>query len=200
LWIDVNDLLQGTTPLRKEGLLLQRLDDTNALIHACIHAVLGRQQPRLMPLRDVLQIAWIGDIDWDLLGRRADAWRVLAPVSHGLLVAATILDSPLPDAAVVVRSASVRRIERRVLLAYTTDRSRRGGPALAALWAIPGIRPRLAYLRALLFPNKGFRAARGAAGSLVRRWKVPFGWITGRLLPRTPAKEQRRRLPPRPRR
>jgi hypothetical protein len=183
LWIDTEALLRGTTPFPFREREILRLDDTNALLHACIHAALGWEEPLIMPLRDVLQIAWSGRVDWGLLVRRARTWRLTAPVSHALRTASERLGVPIPDPARTVMRTPVRWTERRALAAYTTDRRKRGGMSLAALWAIPGVRPRVAYVRALLFPDRRFLEARAGAGTgtVGRRLLVPVRWALDRF-------------------
>jgi hypothetical protein len=183
LWIDTVALVQGTTPFLFRGKSLRRLDDTNAMLHACIHAALGWEEPLVVPLRDVLQIAWSGRVDWELLERRARAWRLVAPVAHALRTASGRLGVPIPEPAEVVMRSPIRWTERRALAAYTTDRRRRGGMSLAALWAIPGLSSRVVYVRALLFPDRRFLEARAAAGTgtVGRRLLVPLRWAWDRL-------------------
>ena len=175
LWIDADALVESTTRFQMNGMSLRRLDDTHAFIHACIHAALGRQNPLVMPLRDVLQIAWSGRVDWPVLSARIVEWRLIAPVGHAMRTSAFILSVPLPDAANEVAQMPIRAIDRRALAAYTTDRHRRGGPSLAALWAIRGIGSKVAYVRAMLFPDQPFREARGSAARR-SRWMVAIRW------------------------
>ena len=186
LWIDTEALLEGTTPFAMGDASLRRLDDTNALIHACVHAALGRERPLLVPLRDVLQIAWSGRVDRGLLAGRIRDWRLVAPVSHALQIAASTLAVPLPDDLRDLLHARTGAIERRALQAYTTARRRRGGTSLSALWAIPGIRLRAAYVRALLIPDKTFLAARAEAGSgsVRSRLRIPMRWALDRIRPK----------------
>jgi hypothetical protein len=182
LWIEPQALRNATTEFRWDDLSLRRLDDTHALIHACIHAALGRQVPLLVPLRDVAQIAWSGGIDWGLLSQRTVAWRLAAPVSYAMRTAVDTLDVRLPEETEQLLGIRIPRIERRSLQAYTTDRTRRGGPALAALWAIPGLRARVVYIRAMLFPEDRFRAARQqGSGGRGSRLMIPLRWAVDRI-------------------
>jgi hypothetical protein len=185
LWIDPGALLEGTTAFPTKGASLRRLDDTNALIHACIHAALGRQHPLLAPLRDVLQIAWSGRTDRGSLSGRIVEWRLTAPVSHAMRTASATLHVPLPNDVDDVLSRPVGALERRALRAYTTDRRRRGGMELSALWAIPGVRSRAAFVLAMLFPQRAFLEAEGRSGTLRRRWMVPIRWATTRVRARS---------------
>lgn len=182
LWIDAEALQSGTTEFRSNDLSLRRLDDTDALIHACIHAALGRQEPLLVPLRDVAQIAWSGNIDWGSMFERTREWRLAAPVTHAMRTTADTLDVRLPEETEQLFGIRIPRLERRSLEAYTTDRARRGGAALAALWAIPGIKARGAYIRAMLFPEDRFRAARQqGSGGRRSRLMIPLRWAVDRI-------------------
>jgi hypothetical protein len=183
LWLDPEGLLEGTTTFSVNGMSLRRLDDTNSLIHASIHAALGGQVPRLMPLRDVLQIAWSGRVDWDLMEERTRGWRLTAPVSHALRTASRRLHVDLPTETEPSLKAPVGWMERRVLEGYTTDRRTRGGMSVAALWAIPSLSGKAAYVRALLFPDRRFLEARAGAGSssIGSRVMIPIGWALERM-------------------
>jgi Uncharacterised nucleotidyltransferase len=181
LWIDPAALLEGTVEFSIRDVPLRRLDDTNAFIHACVHAALGRQYPQLVPLRDVLQIAWSGRIDQAVLTDRVRSWRLTAPIVHATSTASVLLGIRLPDDLHDLSERPVDAVERRALRAYTTDRKRRGGPELSALWAIPGLRSKADFLRAMLFPDRRFLEAEGRSGTLRRRWMVPVRWVSANL-------------------
>lgn len=179
-WMKPEELLEGTRPISIGGRTLQRLDDANAFLNACVHASLGWNPPLLLPIRDVLQIAMSGRIDWQTVGDRVQRWRLQEVVRHALLTASRTLDVSLPEVAEEFVSAMpVRRAELRALRAYTTRRSR-GGVSLSSLKAISGLRNKLAYIRALIFPSREFMAARaGRAGfdAYTRRWRLALGWF-----------------------
>ena len=128
LWIDADALVQGNTEFNTTGLELRRLDDTNTMIHACLHAALGQREPMTVPLRDVLQVAWSGRVDWDLARERIGAWRLAAPVAHALRTARERLGVPIPEEASSLVGPRAGWIERHALASYTTDRRDRGGP------------------------------------------------------------------------
>lgn len=178
LWLEPDGLFAGTAELAIGGRTLRRLDDTLSLLHACMHASLGRKEPLLMPLRDVLQITWSGRVDWAALEDHARRWRLSGPVSYALRTSSTTLHTRLPNEARSCATARVGYLERSVLTAYTSGRRDAGGTSLTTLVAIHGARARAAYLRALLFPDREFLAARtGGSGSYRRRWHVPMAWL-----------------------
>jgi len=178
LWIEPDRLFGRTAPLDVGVGTLRRLDDTAQFLHACLHAALGRRDPRLIPLRDVLQLAWSGLVDWDTLDADARTWRLAGPIRYALRVAAARLGVGLPDEAVPASTAEVGYVERRVLAAYTTRLRDAGGTALSAMLAIRGLGAKASYVRALAFPSEEFLVARGG-GTRWSRLRIPISWVRG---------------------
>jgi Uncharacterised nucleotidyltransferase len=183
LWMDPEGLFGMTTTFRLGDRELRRLDATAALVNACMHASLGFWPPLLIPLRDVAQIAALPEVDWDRVSELAERWKLQVVLQHALGAASQALDTPIPpEARPLLRLDSTRR-ERRALSAYTSDRRARGGTSLSNLAAIRGVRPKAAYLWALLVPSRAFlsvRASEGAPGSYLGRLMVPVRWLTTR--------------------
>lgn len=182
LWIRPDELFDATEELALGGRSLRRLDDTTAFVHACVHAAIGALPPLLMPLRDVVQIANTGSPDWDRVRTLAAAWHLGPVIAHALTLVTDVLGATVPAEVTPLLENGWPRRERRALLAYTTERQRRGARAVATMKAIPGIRGKVAYVRALGVPDREFLAARQAdgRGSYARRWAVPFRWLLRR--------------------
>lgn len=183
VWLPPEQLLERTEDLVLAGMSVRRLDDTRALIHACLHAVLGWREPLLVPLRDVLQIVRAGSIDWEDLARCAARWRIRSVVGLAFETARDVLGVQLPPEADALTRVSVPRRERRALAAYVTSRRSRGGTIRSTLSAIPGVRGKTTLLRDLLFPDREFlhaRAGDGGSSSYLRRWATPIQWFLRR--------------------
>jgi hypothetical protein len=183
LWIGLDELFAHTASLTVGGREVRRLDDTSLFLHACVHASLGWWPPLLMPIRDVAQVASFAKVDWGLAAARTRQWRLAAVVHHAMATASDTLGASFPEEAKAVQGIKPRRKEERAMVAYTTDRRERGGTATSTLRAIPGIRAKAAYVRALLFPNRDFleaRQRRSGRGSYLRRLAIPIRWIRGR--------------------
>ena len=179
LMSEPDELFERTATFALEGRSLQRFDDTVSLLHACVHASLGSFPPRLLPLRDVAQIASVGDVDWGSLAELAKRWNLGAALQHGLSTATDRLVVSMPAKAEPLLTWSASRRERRLLAAYTTDRRRGGGLTLSMVRGVPGLGSKAAYLRALLFPDRAFlvaRAEQGKGGTYRSRWRVPLRW------------------------
>ncbi|MCI0633998.1 MAG: nucleotidyltransferase family protein [Actinobacteria bacterium] len=187
LWLEPEGLFEGTTELSIGGHDFRRLDDTRAFLHACMHAALGSRMVRLVPLRDVAQIAAIGAVEWSELDRLADRWRLRAVVRRALEEARATLGFEPPSPARLFLEAPIDHREQRALDAYLTDRRSRGGTARSTLRAIPGLGAKAAYLRALVVPDREFVKARdgGRRSSYLHRWLVPLRWFTSSRGPRS---------------
>jgi hypothetical protein len=159
------------------GISVPRLDDTSAFVHACMHAVLGNITPRLMALRDVLQIAGRLDVDWTRAAEQISRWELSTVVRHAVATATEVLGITAPKelAARVSALAVPSRRELRWLRAYSTPRRHRGATSLAAIGAVPGLRPKVSYLRAVGLPSREFLAARqNGRASHLKRWITPL--------------------------
>ena len=183
MWIKPEELRARREEFTLGDQMFKRFDATGLLLHACVHASLGWRPPLLLPLRDVLQIAAVGGIDWDRLRNWSEGWKLNAVLQHALTTASSLLGTPLPRRARELLEVPVSTKELRALEAYTTNRRQRGGTALATIQAIPGLRQRAKYARSLVLPKREFlqaRATEGERASYLRRWMTPASWLLGR--------------------
>jgi hypothetical protein len=168
LRIRLDDLWAPGVAFTVGGRELTALPAELRLLHACYHTALGDHPPRLVPQRDIAQLLLAGrgedlnsglnrGLDVDAVRRLAAAWRGEAVVAQAIR---TTWDS-LQIADVVALSAWAARYqpdarELRDLLLYTSERASYAGKSLGALRAVPGLRAKLQYLRALAFPRRGY--------------------------------------------
>jgi hypothetical protein len=181
LWIEPEELFDHTAPFTLAGRELRRLDDTAQLTNVCVHAALGFEEPLLLPIRDVAEVAGREGPDWNVIADWSKRWHLGVVCRHALeLMAATLGVGWSVEAKAAVTSG--RRCDRKALVAYTTDRRNRGGTTLATLRAVRGARRKAAYVRTLVWPDRSFVRGRAVARgkSLLRRWRTPAGWLTGR--------------------
>jgi putative nucleotidyltransferase-like protein len=181
VWIRPEELFDEVWELRVGGRTFLRLNDTALLLHAAVHASLGRAEPLPVPVRDVAQVALAGEVDPELLTRLARRWHLAAVVEDAFSVAERHLGVTLePQFAGEELQATTR--ERRALAGYHASRGL-GGVPLAMVQAVPGLRNKAAYVRSLVMPNREFMAARaGGRVSYVTRWRIPLRWMRHRIL------------------
>jgi hypothetical protein len=181
LWMVPEEILERTVEISLGGQRFRRPDDTDLMLHACIHATLGGWPPGRLPLRDVAQIALRARVDWDGLWVRAERWRLGATLALAFRTARAVLGVDLPQGSERFLRTMPTRRDRRLLEAYTTRR-RAGGMTLSAVRAIDGVRGKAAYLWALLVPRREFMTVRSRDGrpSYLRRWMVPAAWALRR--------------------
>jgi hypothetical protein len=167
------------------------LDATGMLLNVAIHASLGRSEARLVPLRDVAEIAESDEVDWSLLASWAKRWRLTVVFQDAFRTASTVLGWSAPEAARSILAARTTPAAARSLAAYQGRRRSLGGTSLTTVRAIPGVGNKVAYLRALAVPDRAFLQARanGAGEATYRaRWSIAMRWGTGRLRSRRRAR------------
>ena len=183
LWIDPGDLLDRATAFELAGRKIPRLDDTDMLISVAMHAVLG-WPPRLLSYRDVFEVSRSADVDWSTLARRAADWHLTAVMIRAFESASLALRTePIADAE-ILDAVPITRSEVRALGSYTGQQRGLGGTALSTLHAIPGVRKKVAYVRAVAFPQRAFMRDRYPTGTnrtYRHRLATPAKWALRRV-------------------
>jgi hypothetical protein len=157
LQIDLDDLWRTSTPFEIGGRKLQALGNEERFMHACFHAALGQSEPRLVPMRDVAEMLLFGSLDMakvhDLMAR----WKAEPVVARAVRL--TWKHLKLADyVALSVWAARYQPDERarRALAVYTSRHSSYAAKSLQALRAIPRLRDKAAFVRALTFPQRSY--------------------------------------------
>jgi GNAT superfamily N-acetyltransferase len=183
LWIDPGALLDRATTFELAGRRIPRLDDTDMLISVAMHAVLG-WPPRLLPYRDVVQVARSPDVDWPTLARHAGDWHLTAVMIRAFESASFTLGTEPVGGSTILESVPIRRSETRALASYDRRHRALGGTALSTLRAIPGVRNKAAYVRAVAFPQRAFMRDRYPTGTnrtYRHRLAIPAKWALRRV-------------------
>ena len=137
---------------------LSALGREERFLHTCFHASLGDNPPRLLALRDVAQVLLDGRLDLHLVRALAASWQadaVLARAVH-LTWQTFRLDVAVSPLAAWATAYRPDHHERRALAAYTDPHGGYSARSAAALRAVPGVRDKAAYLRALAFPARDY--------------------------------------------
>ena len=154
------------------------------LLNVAMHASLGRSEARLVPLRDVAQVAQREAVDWDVLASWARRWHLTAVLRDAFSTACRVLGAVVPEGARPLLALEAPKSEVRALEAYQGERRFLGGTPVMTLRAIPGIANKSAYVWALAVPDHEFlRARTNGSGKATyrRRWSIAMGWASGRL-------------------
>ncbi|MGH9064152.1 MAG: nucleotidyltransferase family protein [Acidimicrobiales bacterium] len=166
LTIDLDDMWRRHSVLSLGGRELRALALEERFLQACFSAAVSDVPPRVAPLRDVAQLGLSGHLDLDRLRRTTAAWGVEAVVhravelSWGAMGLGPLGRPERRGLAGWAGSLRPTRAQARALRAYTSPGDRYMSETLGALWAIRGAREKVAYVRALAFPDRSFVAPR----------------------------------------
>jgi Uncharacterised nucleotidyltransferase len=150
--------------------LLAPADD---IAYVCLHAALAGCH-RFLWLLDVKHMAASGDVDWDLVGRRARRWRFGAGIYLVLALAREFADAAVPlELLRSIKPGALTRAEFRSLVARWDLSSDRGGRLRQLFFATAGddvvARARLAYESVVPSPGRYLAEAPDARLFTVRR-------------------------------
>lgn len=161
LTIDLSDLWSAASPVEVGDRPLTALDPCGRLLHACVHAVLGNHPPRLLALRDVVQV-WQAHAPLlaDVVAR-ARRWGVAVVVARAVTTAWATLGLA-GGGGLRAWATGYQPSAREVALlgVYERPGARYAAQAVASLRVLRGVRDRTAYLRAMVLPARGYLAGR----------------------------------------
>ena len=171
LTMKLDDLWARASTFRVGGVQLCALGREERFLHSCFHASLGDNPPRLLALRDVAQVLLDGRLDLYLVRALAASWQADAVLARAVQLAwhAFGLDSAVSPLAAWAMAYRPDHHERRALAAYTDPHGGYAARSAAALRAVPGVRDKAAYLRALAFPARDYVDPRHSGR--VDRWR-----------------------------
>lgn len=161
LTVDLDTVFAGVEPFELGGSELPALDADCRFLHACYHAALGDDPPRLMALRDVAEIMLNSDVDDARVLQVAQDWRGLCVVARAVKL--TWETFGIADVTRLSAWASAYRPsgeEARLLATYLGSNRSHTAKSLASLRVIPGLRNKAAFVWASLFPSKDFVSTR----------------------------------------
>jgi hypothetical protein len=166
LTIDTDDLFRTQQVVSVAGRELRALGAEEQFLNVCYHAALGDVPPRLSVLRDVAETVLRTSLDARRVLVLARRWGGEIVVARALRLAWTLL-APDDDAPLVrwAFGHRPRRQQRWLLACYVSARRTNSWKYLSSVAVIRGTGAKLAYLRALLAPQRGFvrRRARDRA-------------------------------------
>lgn len=171
LTVDLDAVFAGVETFELGGEDLPALDAECRFLHACYHAALGDDPPRLMSLRDVAEIMLHTEMDDTRVLDLAQAWRGQSVVARAVRLAwETFGLADVTRLSAWAAGFRPTQEEERLLSTYVGDNSSHTAKSLASLRVIPGWRNKAAFVWASLFPSRDFVNTRGPGRvSWVRR-------------------------------
>jgi hypothetical protein len=179
--VDLDDLWRRSSTFELAGRRFGALGSEERFLHACFHAALGDNPPRLASLRDVAQMHLARPLDLDLTRRLSSSWGADAVVARAVRLAGDVLglepQGPLARWAV---GFSPSRRDRHFLSVYTSPTANYAAMSFAAVRAIPRLRDKAAFVFTLALPRRRYLEQRGERPS--GRWRrgVTQIWRTRR--------------------
>lgn len=163
LWDDGEGFRIGPLPV-------VALAPATRLLHASYSAVLGDKVPRLAALRDVAQLAMRSDVPPDVVVRLAEAARGGAVVAHAVrLAGATLGTGPSWALWEWAGARPETGWERAALACYESQGGSNTSTLLGGTFGLRTTAGRLAYVSALLLPDRRYVQARRDAGRPAER-------------------------------
>jgi hypothetical protein len=168
LAIDTNSLFGSEAKFSLGGQELSGLDREGRFLDACFHAALGAKRPRLVPMRDVAQMALSPELDVARLTDLCRQWRCGVVVQRAVGLAWDELGlSTTTDVVRWARQYKGSRFERQALCSYVGENRSYARQALAGIQALRGLRDKVAYAAKLAVPRRAY--VRSREGSYLRR-------------------------------
>jgi hypothetical protein len=154
------------------GRVLQALTPEARVLHGCYHAMLTNWPPRLQPLRDVAEMLLFGRYDDQRLRELARAWRCEAVLAAAVERAwQTFHIEDVTALSVWARRFTPDVEDARRLRMYQRPDASYAIQCLASVGALPRLREKAAFVRALALPSQEFlddRRRHGYSGWLSR--------------------------------
>ena len=160
LTIALDELFEPPAALTLGDRTLPTLGPVATFLQVCVNAAVGDVPARACSLRDVVQLGPVAEREADRVIATAERWRIGLVVKRAVDLAWSGLgldDGPLSEWAEGYEAGLRERV---CLRSYLTAAHSYSRPA-ASLLVIPGVRPRLRYLRALVFPQRSYLRSRG---------------------------------------
>ncbi len=182
LALDLRALAADPDHFTVGGRRVPALGRPQRFLHACIHSVLGSAEPRLVPLRDLIETAPTTAEEVEAVRALAEASAATAVVGRAVAAARSRL-AWRPPLVLAAWAGAVREShrDRRWVGGYVGRQRAYATQALTAVEAVPGgPTTKAAYLWAVLLPRD---ADRGEA--LVARWRRGARAVRRRIQPPT---------------
>jgi hypothetical protein len=171
LTLDLGEVWSSVDRFRIAGRVFDTLEADQRFLHACYHAVLGRTQTRLAPLRDLVGMLQrqVNPVDVDRALEMSRRWQSTAVVARAIALAWEVFALPDDPLARWARHFSPSNQDQLALRTYLDPGMGYAARSYAALRAVRGVRAKAAFAWALAVPDQNYGAGRHQ--SRWRRWQ-----------------------------
>jgi hypothetical protein len=183
LTVDIDGLFASSRVFTMAGRNVATLPLEETFVHVCLHTALGDWPPRLVPMRDVAQLALSGRLDEDRVHHIARSWRANAPMAWSIAHVWDAFGLPPHQLHEWARSYVPTRYEKQALSLYMSPERNYASMALASTRVVPGLFGKIAYLRALALPKRSYVGDRER--SYRGRWRHALQVALRRARPRS---------------
>lgn len=162
LWLDTEQMWASASTFELGGRRFAALDAELRFVHACYHAALGTVIPRVVPVRDVAQMAsrTSDPVDLDRVRRIVASWRGEAVLARAVVLAWDAFALAETDLSRWARAAAPTRQHELALRTYLDPHLGYAARCFAGLRAVSGLRDKVAFGWALAFPSRSYGTGR----------------------------------------
>ena len=164
LLMRASDLWDASTALAIAGETLHALATEERFLNACFEAALARAQPRLVSLRDVAQLSFEPSLDLERMHGIARAWHCDGVIARAVYLAWGRLH--IGESTVLSAWAAYYQPggeDAKALSLYVDGTQSHITRTLVNLRAIPGVRSKATYARAVMWPSREYCDAIGSS-------------------------------------
>jgi Uncharacterised nucleotidyltransferase len=172
LTIPLHELFESPAVLRIGGKQYEGLSRHHRFLHACYHAALGDAVPRLATLSDIALMASTPLLDVDDVVARARRWRGEAVVAHAVKLTWLRLGLAPSKLSLWAFAHDADRYQARALTAYLGFGRSYARQAMSGVSALHSPTEKVAYVRTLLVPQRGYVQDRDGSYTLRLRRAV----------------------------
>lgn len=170
LTLDLDEVWRSVDTFAIAGRSFETLDGDQRFLHACYHAAIGNARTRLGPLRDLAGMLQRDGVDVERALTLASRWKASAVVARAVDLAWDTFRLAETQLSRWAGEFVPTERDRRALRTYLDLEMGYAARSFEAVRAIPGLRAKAAFARALAFPSGDYGA--GRHGGRWRRWRA----------------------------
>jgi hypothetical protein len=155
--VKTEDLWSSPETFELGGRQLRTISREARWLHACFGAAVSDVPPKLIALRDTLQLASDSHFDAERALRIAQAWEATSLVRRAVELAGSRLGVAVnSELSELIAHAAASRKQTRMLRCYTNPGDRYVAMTLRTTLEVPGFSAKVAYITGLIWPQADY--------------------------------------------